>query len=281
MQRGWSSLRTLNLNMFTLIAMGVGVAYSYSVAAMVLPDAFPESFRAHEKIGVYFEAAAVITVLVLLGQMLELKARSRTGSAIRALLDLAPRTARVLRDGEEREIPLDRVARGDQLRVRPGEKVPVDGSITRRQDQHRRVDDYGEAMPAAKTAGDKVTGGTINTTGSFVMKASASAARRCWRKSCKWSRRPSAAARRSTSRPTRWRDNSAVQCSGSDYVHHLGRSGPEPRFAYAIVNAIAVLISRALRAGLVTPMSIMVGVGRGAQSGILIKDAQAMELMEK
>ena len=157
--------------MFTLIAMGVGVAYLYSAVVMLLPGIYPPSFSAHGKIGIYFEAAAVITVLVLLGQVLELRARSRTGSAIRALLDLAPNTARIVRDGEEYDVPLDQVQKGDRLRVRPGEKVPVDGRVI---DGRTSIDESmitGEAIPVTKTAGDRVTGGTINQTGSIIMEA--------------------------------------------------------------------------------------------------------------
>ncbi len=283
-ERGWRSLRTLNLNMFTLIAMGVGVAYFYSAVAMILPDAFPESFRAHARIGIYFEAAAVITVLVLLGQMLELKARSRTGSAIRALLDLAPRTARVLRDGEEQEVPLDQVVAGDQLRVRPGEKVPVDGSITEGRTSIDEAMITGEAMPAGKEVGDKVTGGTINTTGSFVMKAERVGSETMLAQIVQMV----AEAQRSRAPIQRVADQvagyfvPAVLAAAAITFAAWAFLGPEPRFAHAFVNAIAVLIIACPCAlGLATPMSIMVGIGRGAQSGILIKDAQAMELMEK
>ncbi len=274
----------MNLNMFTLIAMGVGVAYFYSVVAMVWPGAFPESFRAHGKIGIYFEAAAVITVLVLLGQMLELKARSRTGSAIRALLDLAPRTARVLRDGEEQEVPLDQVVAGDQLRVRPGEKVPVDGSITEGRTSIDEAMITGEAMPAGKEVGDKVTGGTINTTGSFVMKAERVGSETMLAQIVQMV----AEAQRSRAPIQRVADRvagyfvPAVLAAAAITFAAWAFLGPEPRFAHAFVNAIAVLIIACPCAlGLATPMSIMVGIGRGAQSGILIKDAQAMELMEK
>ena len=170
-QRGWQSIVNRSLNMFTLIAIGVGAAYFYSAVVMLLPRIFPPSFAAHGKIGVYFEAAAIITVLVLLGQVLELRARSRTGSAIRALLDLAPNTARVVRDGEERDVPLDEVQRGDRLRVRPGEKVPVDGRVIEGRTSIDESMITGEPMPVEKAAGDRVTGGTVNQTGSIVIEA--------------------------------------------------------------------------------------------------------------
>ena len=166
-ERGWQSIRNRSLNMFTLIAMGVGVAYFYSAVVMLAPDIFPPSFHEHGKIDIYFEAAAIITVLVLLGQVLELRARSRTGAAIRALLDLAPRTARVVRNGQEIDVSLDEVKRGDQLRVRPGEKIPVDGKIIEGRTSIDESMITGEPMPVEKTTGDRVTGGTVNQTGSF------------------------------------------------------------------------------------------------------------------
>ncbi len=282
--RGWRSVRSMNLNMFTLIAMGVGVAQIYSTIAMLFPSIFPESFRAEGRIGVYFEAAAVITVLVLLGQMLELKARSRTGSAIRALLDLAPPTARVLRHGEEIEVPLKEVAAGDQLRIRPGEKVPVDGSIFEGKSSVDESMITGESMPSEKDVGDKVTGGTVNTTGSFLMKAERVGADTVLSQIV----RMVADAQRSRAPIQRVADKvagyfvPAVLASAVITFIVWAIVGPEPRFAHAMVNAVAVLIIACPCAlGLATPMSIMVGIGRGAQSGILIKDAQAMELMEK
>ncbi len=282
--RGWRSLRTMNLNMFTLIAMGIGVAQIYSMVAMLFPNLFPESFRAQGMIGVYFEAAAVITVLVLLGQMLELKARSRTGSAIRALLDLAPRTARVLRNGEEIELPLDQVVGGDQVRVRPGEKVPVDGSIAEGKTSIDESMVTGEPMPSEKTIGDKVTGGTINTTGSFLMRAERVGAETVLSQIVQMV----ADAQRSRAPIQRVADKvagyfvPAVLAAAVITFIVWALVGPEPRFAHAMVNAVAVLIIACPCAlGLATPMSIMVGVGRGAQAGVLIKDAQAMELMEK
>jgi Cu+-exporting ATPase len=283
-ERGWRSLRTMNLNMFTLIAMGVGVAYIYSVVAMLVPGAFPESFRTHGKIGIYFESAAVITVLVLFGQMLELKARSRTGSAIRALLDLAPKTARILRDGKEEEVPLDQVVAGDQLRVRPGEKVPVDGSIIEGQTSIDEAMITGEAMPASKEAGDHVTGGTINTTGSFLMKAERVGSETVLAQIVQMvaeAQRSRAPIQGVADKVARYFVPAVLATSAITFAV-WSLVGPEPRLAHAFVNAIAVLIIACPCAlGLATPMSIMVGMGRGAQSGILIKDAQAMELMEK
>ena len=282
--RGWRSIRTMNLNMFTLIAMGVGVSQIYSMVAVLFPTIFPESFRAQGMVGVYFEAAAVITVLVLLGQMLELKARSRTGSAIRALLDLAPRTARVVRKGEETEVALDRVVAGDQVRVRPGEKVPVDGSIAEGKTSIDESMITGEPMPSEKNVGDKVTGGTINTTGSFLMKAERVGAETVLSQIVQMV----ADAQRSRAPIQRVADKvagyfvPAVLAAAVITFIVWALVGPEPRFAHAMVNAVAVLIIACPCAlGLATPMSIMVGVGRGAQAGVLIKDAQAMELMEK
>ncbi len=170
-KRGWQSIRNRSLNMFTLIAIGVGAAYFFSATVMLLPGIFPPSFEAHGKVGVYFEAAAVITVLVLLGQVLEGRARSRTGNAIRALLDLAPNTARLVRDGEERDVPLDQIEKGDRLRVRPGEKVPVDGRVLEGRTSIDESMITGEPMPVTKSADDRVTGGTVNQTGSLVIEA--------------------------------------------------------------------------------------------------------------
>ncbi len=282
--RGWRSIRTMNLNMFTLIAMGVGVSQVYSMVAVVFPNVFPASFRAEGMIGVYFEAAAVITVLVLLGQMLELKARSRTGSAIRALLDLAPRTARAVRGGEETEVPLDQIVAGDQLRVRPGEKVPVDGSITEGKTSIDESMITGEPMPAEKTVGDKVTGGTINTTGSFLMKAERVGAETVLSQIVQMvgdAQRSRAPIQRVADKVAGYFVPAVLAAAVITFIV-WALIGPEPRFAHAIVNAVAVLIIACPCAlGLATPMSIMVGVGRGAQAGVLIKEAQAMELMEK
>jgi Cu+-exporting ATPase len=282
--RGWQSLVNRSLNMFTLIAMGVGVAWLYSAVVMLAPGLFPPSFQHHGRIGVYFEAAAVITVLVLLGQMLELRARSRTGNAIRALLDLAPPTARVVRDGEDREVPLDQVQRGDQLRVRPGEKVPVDGRVI---DGRTSVDESmltGESMPVEKTAGGKVSGGTVNGTGSFLMEAERVGSETVLSQIIDMvaqAQRSRAPIQGLADKAAGWFVPAVIGIALLAFAMWAWL-GPEPRFGYAIVNAVAVLIIACPCAlGLATPMSIMVGVGRGAQAGVLIKEAGAIERMEK
>jgi Cu+-exporting ATPase len=270
--------------MFTLIAMGIGVAWVFSAAVMLAPGVFPSSFQHHGKIGVYFEAAAVITVLVLLGQVLELRARSRTGNAIRALLDLAPPTAHVVRNGEERELPLDEVQRGDQLRVRPGEKVPVDGRVV---DGKTNVDESmltGEPMPVEKARGDKVSGGTVNGTGSFLMEAERVGRDTVLSQIIEMvaqAQRSRAPIQGLADKVAGWFVPTVIGIALLTFATWVWL-GPEPRFAHAIVNAVAVLIIACPCAlGLATPMSIMVGVGRGAQAGVLIKDAAAIERMEK
>jgi P-type Cu+ transporter len=283
-QRGWQSLRNRSLNMFTLIAMGVGVAYFFSAVVMLAPRIFPSSFQQHGKIDIYFEAAAIITVLVLLGQVLELRARSRTGAAIRALLDLAPRTARIVRNGEERDVSLDEVERGDQLRVRPGEKIPVDGNIV---DGKTSVDESmitGEPMPVEKSGGDKVTGGTVNQTGSVIMQAESVGSETVLARIVEMvaqAQRSRAPIQGLADKVAAWFVPAVIVAAIVTFVI-WATLGPEPRFAYAIVNAVAVLIIACPCAlGLATPMSIMVGVGRGAQAGVLIKQAEAMERLEK
>ncbi len=282
--RGWQSLVNRSLNMFTLIAMGIGVAWLYSAIVMLAPGVFPPSFQDHGKIGVYFEAAAVITVLVLVGQVLELRARSRTGNAIRALLDLAPPTAHVLRDGAEHEVPLDEVQRGDQLRVRPGEKVPVDGRVI---EGRTNVDESmltGESMPVAKTVGDKVSGGTVSGTGSFVMEAERVGSETVLSQIIEMvaqAQRSRAPIQGLADKVAGWFVPSVIAIALLTFIAWVW-VGPEPRYGHAIVNAVAVLIIACPCAlGLATPMSIMVGVGRGAQVGVLIKDAAAIERMEK
>jgi Cu+-exporting ATPase len=283
-KRGWQSIRNRSLNMFTLIAIGVGAAYFYSAAVMLLPQLFPPSFAAHGMIGVYFEAAAVITVLVLFGQVLEGRARSRTGSAIRALLDLAPKSARVVRDGQERDLPLDQVQRGDHVRVRPGEKVSVDGRVIEGRTSIDEAMITGEPVPVEKAEGDRVTGGTVNQTGSILIEAERVGSETVLSQIVEMV----AQAQRSRA-PIQ---GLADKVAGWFVPAVLGIAvitfsvwaliGPEPRFAYAIVNAVAVLIIACPCAlGLATPMSVMVGVGRGAQAGVLIKKAEAIELMEK
>ncbi len=283
-KRGWRSLITWQLNMFTLIAIGVGTAYLFSAAVMLMPGAFPVSFAPDGKVGVYFEAAAVIVVLVLLGQVLELRARNKTGNAIRALLNLAPKTARVVQGGEERDMPLETVQAGAKLRVRPGETIPVDGIVL---DGRTSVDESmitGEPIPVEKGVGENVTGGTLNTTGSFVMQAEHVGSETVLARIV----RMVADAQRSRAPIQALAD----KVSGSFVPAVLAVAvltfigwawlGPEPRLAHAIVNAVAVLIIACPCAlGLATPMSVMVGIGRGAQVGVLIRNAEAIEIMEK
>ena len=282
--RGWRSVVTWRLNMFTLIAIGTGVAYAYSVVATVAPGIFPESFRLHGHVAVYFEAAAVIVALVLLGQVLELSARARTGNAIRALLGLAPTTARlVLPGGGERDVPLAEVNPGDRLRVRPGEKVPVDGVV---EDGASSVDESmltGEPIPVEKAAGAKVTGATVNGTGSFVMRAERVGADTLLAHIVAMV----SEAQRSRAPIQGLTDRVAavfvpvVVAAAALTFGAWAAFGPEPRLAHALVNAVAVLIIACPCAlGLATPMSIMVGVGRGAASGVLIRNAEALEAFE-
>jgi len=282
--RGWRSLLSRHLNMFTLIAIGVGVAWLYSCAALFFPGLFPATMAHHEKPGLYFEAAAMITVLVLVGQVLELRARRRTGNAIRGLLDLRPPTARLVRDREEQEVPLSEVKTGDQLRVRPGEKIPVDGRVL---DGRTTVNESmitGEALPVEKNSGDKVIGGTLNNTGSFVMEAERVGDQTVLAQIV----RMVSEAQRSRAPIQRLADKvsgifvPAVLLAALITFAAWIWFGPEPRLAHAIVNAVAVLIIACPCAlGLATPMSIMVGVGRGAHAGVLVKNGGAIELMEK
>jgi Cu+-exporting ATPase len=283
-QRGWRSLVTRHLNMFTLIAIGVGAAFIFSAVAMLLPGLFPHTMRHDGKVAIYFEAAAVIVVLVLLGQVLELRARSRTGSAIKALLNLAPHTARQVTDGGDHEVPLDQVKVGDWLRVVPGDRVPVDGAVV---EGHSSVEESmitGEPLPVEKTVGDKVTGGTVNGTGSFVMKAQRVGSDTLLGQIVNMV----AEAQRSRAPIQGLADKVAgifvpVVLAVSLITFAVWMwLGPEPRLAHAIVNAVAVLIIACPCAlGLATPMSIMVGVGRGAQEGVLVKNAEALERLEK
>jgi Cu+-exporting ATPase len=283
--RGWESLVNRSLNMFTLIAMGVGVAYDYSVIATLFPGIFPASFRGHHgTVDVYFEAAAVIVTLVLLGQVLELRARSRTGAAIRALLGLAPKTARRVRDGREEDIPLEHVSAGDHLRVRPGEKVPVDGVIL---EGTSAVDESmvtGEAIPVAKGPGDRVVGATINGTGSFVMRAERVGSETLLARIVQMV----ANAQRSRAPIQKLADTvsgyfvPAVVAVAVLTFAVWALTGPEPRAAFAVINAVAVLIIACPCAlGLATPMSIMVAMGKGATFGVLFRNAEAIEVMRK
>jgi len=283
-QRGWRSVLTRHLNMFTLIAIGVGAAFVFSAVAMLLPDIFPHTMQHEGKVAVYFEAAAVIVVLVLLGQVLELRARSRTGSAIKALLNLAPPTARLVAPGGDQEVPLDQVKVGDVLRVVPGDRVPVDGAVV---DGHSSVEESmitGEPLPVEKTVGDKVTGGSVNGAGSFVMRAERVGSDTLLGQIVNMV----AEAQRSRAPIQGLVDTVAgvfvpVVLAVAVLTFAVWMwLGPEPRLAHAIVNAVAVLIIACPCAlGLATPMSIMVGVGRGAQEGVLVKNAEALERLEK
>jgi P-type Cu+ transporter len=284
--RAWQSIVNRSPNMFTLIGMGIGVAYVYSLVATVAPQIFPLSFReASGQVGVYFEAAAVITTLVLLGQVLELRARSRTGAAIRALLGLAPKTARLIaEDGSEKDVPLDTVKSGDRLRVRPGEKIPVDGVVLEGKSSVDESMITGEPIPVGKQTGDRVTGATVNGTGSLIMRAERVGSETLLAQIV----RMVAEAQRSRAPIQKLAD----QVSGFFVPIVVGAAvvtfaiwamwGPAPRLAHALVNAVAVLIIACPCAlGLATPMSIMVAMGRGATAGVLFKNAEAIEMMRK
>jgi P-type Cu+ transporter len=283
--RGWQSLVSRNLNMFTLIAMGVGVAWLYSVVATIAPGLFPEAFRMDGAVAVYFEAAAVITVLVLVGQVLELRAREQTSGAIRALLDLAPKTARRVRaDGSDEEVALDAVAVGDRLRVRPGEKVPVDGALLEGRSSLDESMVTGESMPVTKDAGAKVIGGTLNQTGSFVMRADKVGRDTMLAQIVQMvatAQRSRAPIQRLADQVAGWFVPTVILIAVLAFIA-WAVWGPEPRLTFGLVAAVTVLIIACPCAlGLATPMSIMVGVGRGAQAGVLIKNAEALERMEK
>ncbi len=284
-ERAWASVIHRSLNMFTLIAMGTGVAWIYSIVAVLAPGWFPESFQTeHGVVSVYFEAAAVITVLVLMGQVLELKAREQTSGAIKALLKLAPATARRVTDAGDEEIPLSHVHQGDLLRVRPGDKIPVDGIITEGKSSVDESMVTGESMPAKKEIGSQVIGGTINQTGSFVIRAEKVGQETMLAQIVKMV----AAAQRSRAPIQRLADTvsgifvpAVILTALSAFTAWL-IYGPDPAFSYALIAAVSVLIIACPCAlGLATPMSIMVGVGRGAQAGVLIRNAEALERMEK
>ena len=285
-ERGWQSLVTRNLNMFTLIAMGTGVAYVYSVVATFAPGLFPQAFRGHGgTVAVYFEAAAMITVLVLIGQMLELRARDATSGAIKALLNLAPTTARRVKDdGGDEEVALDAIQAGDKLRVRPGDKVPVDGTVL---EGHSSVDESmvtGESMPVTKEKDARVIGGTINASGSFVMRADKVGRDTLLSQIVQMvatAQRSRAPIQRLADQVAGWFVPAVVAVALIAFAA-WAMFGPEPRFTFGLVAAVSVLIIACPCAlGLATPMSIMVGVGRGAQEGVLIKNAEALERLEK
>jgi P-type Cu+ transporter len=284
--RAWVSLRTRHLNMFTLIGLGTAAAFLYSSAATLLPGAIPTSFRDHHgAVPVYFEAAAVITVLVLLGQVLELRARERTGGAIRALLALAPATARVMRgDGSEADVPLAQVRPGDRLRVRPGERLPVDGVVLAGTSAVDESMVTGEPIPVEKSAGSLVTGGTVNGTGALEMRAERVGAETLLARivrSVSEAQRSRAPIQRVADAVAAWFVPAVVAVALVTFVI-WATLGPRPRLAYALVNAVAVLIIACPCAlGLATPMSVMVGLGRGARAGVLVRDAAALERLEQ
>jgi len=284
--RAWQSLVTRNLNMFTLIAMGTGIAWLYSVVAIIAPGIFPPTFRGPDgAVAVYFEAATVITVLVLLGQVLELRAREQTSSAIRALLDLAPKMARRFNaDGSEEEVSLDLVIVGDRLRVRPGEKVPVDGEVVEGRSSLDESMVTGESMPVTKEKGSKVIGGTLNTTGSVIMRAEKVGRDTMLAQIVQMvaaAQRSRAPIQRLADQVSGWFVPTVILIALIAFAA-WSIYGPAPRFAYGLVAAVTVLIIACPCAlGLATPMSIMVGVGRGARAGVLIKNAEALERMEK
>jgi Cu+-exporting ATPase len=283
--RGWASIVSRHLNMFTLIALGVGAAYGFSVVATLVPQLFPHSFRMQGRVAVYFEPATVITVLVLLGQVLELRARSRTSAAIKSLLGLAPKTARRIEaDGKELDVPLAHVNVGDRLRVRPGERIPVDGRVREGASSIDESMVTGEPIPVEKAAGDRVTGGTVNGTGALVMEAQRVGADTLLAQIVRMvneAQRSRAPIQRLADSISSWFVPIVILTAMATFVI-WAVLGPEPRFAYALVNAVAVLIIACPCAlGLATPMSIMVGTGRGAESGILFRNAETLEIMEQ
>jgi Cu+-exporting ATPase len=284
-QRGWASVVSRHLNMFTLIAIGTGIAWIYSIVATLAPQLFPAAYRGHDgAVAVYFEAAAVITVLVLLGQLLELRARERTGGAIRALLDLAPKTARRIDGDSEQEVPLDRIQAGDRLRVRPGEKVPVDGEVLEGRSSIDESMVTGESMPVTKGPGDKLIGGTLNASGSLIIRADKVGSETMLARIVQMvaeAQRSRAPIQRLADRVAGWFVPTVLAVAVLAFAA-WSLWGPEPAFTYGIVAAVAVLIIACPCAlGLATPMSIMVGVGRGAQAGVLIRNAESLERMER
>ena len=284
-ERGWQSLKTRNFNMFTLIALGTGTGYLYSVVATLAPGLFPADFRGHDgAVAVYFEAAAVITVLVLLGQVLELRARDATSGAIKALLGLAPATARRVTETGGEDVPLSEIAVGDWLRVRPGEKVPVDGVVLEGRSSIDESMVTGESMPVTRTKGDAVIGGTLNQSGGFIMRADKVGSDTLLARIVQMvasAQRSRAPIQRLADRVSAWFVPLVIVAALIAFAA-WAMYGPQPRFAYALVAAVSVLIIACPCAlGLATPMSIMVGVGRGAQAGVLIRHAEALERMEQ
>jgi Cu+-exporting ATPase len=283
-QRGWASVVNRSTNMFTLIAMGTGVAYGYSLVATFVPGLFPAVSNLTDGPPVYFEAAAAIVTLVLLGQVLELRARSHTGAAIRALLDLSPKTARIVRNGREEDIPLALVKVGDQLRVRPGEKIPVDGVVLEGSSSVDESMITGEPIPVEKPPGSRVVGATVNGTGSFVMRAERVGSETLLARIVQMvgqAQRSRAPIQRLADRVAGWFVPAVIGIAVVTFII-WSFVGPQPRLAHALVNAVAVLIIACPCAlGLATPMAIMVGTGRGAQAGVLIRNAEALETLEK
>src|SRR5213083_587062 len=282
--RAWRSILNRSLNMFTLIAVGVGAAYFYSAVAVLAPGIFPESFRSNGEVGLYFEAAAVITTLVLFGQLIEAKARSRTGQAIKALLNLAAKTAHRVRNGQEEEIQADQIQKGDFLRVRPGEKVPIDGVIVEGKSNIDESMVTGEAMPVSKGPDENVIGATVNETGSFLMRAEKIGSETPLSQIVQMvadAQRTRAPIQKLADAVSGYFVPAVIAIAVITFVI-WSIVGPAPAMAYALVNAVSVLIIACPCAlGLATPMSIMVGVGRAAQAGVLIKNAEAIEIAEK
>jgi Cu+-exporting ATPase len=283
--RGWVSVRNRSLNMFSLIALGIGTAYLYSLAATLAPGLFPDNLRQDGVIPVYYEAAAVITVLVLLGQVLELRAREHTGGAIRALLNLAPKTARrIRRDGGDEDVPLETVQAGDRLRVRPGDSVPVDGVVLEGRSAIEESMVTGESMPVEKAPGATVIGGTINGTGSLIMRAEKVGSDTMLARIVQMvaeAQRSRAPIQRLADIVSAWFVPAVIVVAVASFIVWM-ILGPPPAFAYALVAAVSVVIIACPCAlGLATPMSIMVGVGKGASMGVLIKNAEALERFEK
>ncbi len=283
-ERGWTSLRTRKLNMFTLIALGIGVAYGYSVVATVAPGIFPSQLRTmNGMVPVYFEVAAVITALILVGQVLELRARSATGRAIRVLLGLAPKTARRVRDGIEEDVSIEHVRVGDVLRIRPGEKIPVDGIVVEGRSSVDESMISGEPIPVEKMEGDRLTGATVNGTGALLMKADRVGRDTMLSQIVRMvaeAQRSRAPIQALADKVSAWFVPAVVLVAILAFVV-WSLVGPDPRLSHALVNAIAVLIIACPCAlGLATPMSIMVGTGRGATAGVLVKNAEALELLE-
>jgi len=283
-ERMWASFVNASPNMFTLIGIGTGAAFLYSAVATLAPGLFPEGFRTHGGVDTYFDTAVVITVLVLLGQVLELRARHRTGAAIRQLLGLAPKTARLVRDGKEEDIAVDAVKRGDALRVRPGDKVPVDGVIA---EGEAAIDESmvtGESIPVDKSAGDRVIGGTIPTNGTFIMKAERVGRETLLAQIVRMvgeAQRTRAPIQRLADQISAYFVPAVVLVAVGSFVA-WSAWGPEPRFAHGLLIGVAVLIIACPCAlGLATPMAIMVGTGRGAHAGVLVRNAEALEQLAR